>query len=408
MSDWRKELEGVFNSADAEDILMNDFEVDLQTVDDRKIAVIRTSDRNAFRSCRRKWNWSSHLRRNLGPKTNAVPLWFGSGFHFVMEDRHGLRRFADTCDAFDAYVKATLAFDRENVPPEHEELRLMAHSMLKYYEKWLKVRPQLPTYVVDGVPQVEISFKIKLPISQEVLDRFGWDEAIYSGTMDRVVIDENYGQLWVLDYKSVAMFNTQHLMTDSQITTYSWAASCMYDMPVAGMIYAQHKKGEVKLPKILRSGEMSSAQNQGTTAILYKEQILNVYGALKKAPQGILDYFKTLLSEEDNRQDKFIRYDYVPRNEHQQRAEGAKILLEAAEMLDPRLPLYPNATRDCTNMCSFKSACISFDDGSHWEDELAANFKERPREYDGWRKCLVWPGDEPEPEHDERVDWENL
>src|SRR5690348_3014935 len=74
---------------------------------DARVAIIRTSDRSNFRRCRRRWNWQSHLRGNLTPIETASPLWFGSGFHYALEDFHGPRKFQHARDAFKAYVLAT-------------------------------------------------------------------------------------------------------------------------------------------------------------------------------------------------------------------------------------------------------------------------------------------------------------
>src|SRR5438270_10658262 len=68
---------------------------------------IHNSDAALFQRCRRKWNWSSTLRAGL-ESLDAQPaaLWFGSGFHFAMEDYHGYRQFKTPMDAFLAYVNA--------------------------------------------------------------------------------------------------------------------------------------------------------------------------------------------------------------------------------------------------------------------------------------------------------------
>ena len=50
-----------------------------------EVIPIHTSDRSAFKFCRRRWDWSSPMRRNLVPKTVQFPLWFGTGFHYALE-----------------------------------------------------------------------------------------------------------------------------------------------------------------------------------------------------------------------------------------------------------------------------------------------------------------------------------
>jgi hypothetical protein len=172
------------------------------------------------------------------------------------------------------------------------------------------------------------------------------------------------------------------------------------------MIYAQHLKKEIKLPRVLNSGKMSTAQNQATSSLLYGEQMKNIYGSIDGAPEDILTYYKEIRSRENDRQDVFIRHDYLQRSDRMCQSEGQKILLEAQDMMNRDLPLYPNPTRDCANMCSFNSACVSFDDGGHYRDELASNFAVKPRSYDGWRKFIDWP-DQREAK-DPEFDWNNV
>src|SRR6185436_15978480 len=83
-------------------------ELTIDTVDTphKRVAIVRTSDRSNFRRCRRRWNWSSHLRQALSPREHASPLWFGSGCHFAWEDFHGYHQYLHPRDAFRAYVKA--------------------------------------------------------------------------------------------------------------------------------------------------------------------------------------------------------------------------------------------------------------------------------------------------------------
>lgn len=356
----------------------------------QKVATIRTTDRSIFRACRRKWHWSSHLRENLRQKQNAAPLWFGSGFHYAMEDYYGERKFKKPSEAFIAYMKATKLSNPNGIPEDYSALTEMAIAMLDYFLLWEERRKHslLPTYIHNGKPQLEVNFRIDIPLPQHVLDKSIYDKAVYSGTIDRVVIDEDIEMLWLLDYKTAKRFETGHLIMDSQITSYCWAASQMYDLPVAGMIYAQHLKKDITLPKPLKSGKLSVAQNQITSSVLYKQALIDLNGSLEKSTPDNINYLNNLAKQEDERQDPFIRYDYVERNRNMQMAEGAKILLECEDMLNPDLPLYPSPSRDCANFCQFKSACVSFDDGSDWEYELEQLFEKGNKEYDPWRKYI--------------------
>lgn len=354
-------------------------------------AIIRTSDRILFKRCRRRWAWQSHLRNNLGPKHRAAPLWLGSGIHFALEDYHSSHHFPSAAEAFKAYVKASVTQIRrkgvERLPEDLDELIELGVGMMEYYALWLKNRDPLQTYIHYGEPQVEVNFKIKLPWQEGLYDL---DEVYYSGQIDRVVVDEA-GMLWLVEYKTAKAIQTSHYATDPQVASYCWAASCIYDKPVAGVIYQQHRKTLPKDPRILANGTVSVAENQTTSHRAYRDALIKVYGDTRLAPKANIDYLDNLADREQSRHDDFIRRDYIYRNQYQIEAEGQKIMMEVLDMLNPDLPLYPNPTRGCSFECPYVSACVSLDDGSDFEHELELTTVSRETEYDSWRKYLVLP-----------------
>lgn len=356
-----------------------------------RIAVIRTSDRIGFRRCRRRWGWNSHLRGNIGPKQNPAPLWMGSGFHFALEDFHGAQRFAKPSDAFRAFVKATqksVKHDVNRLPADVVELEALSCGMLDYYsDMWLMSRDPLKTFVFNGVPQVEVNFRVDIPYDAT---RWGYDRVVYSGTLDRVCIDEN-GLLWIVEYKTAKTMQTLHYANDSQVSSYCWAGNLLYGQPIAGVIYQQHRKDIPQEPKLLASGRLSQDKRQLITHRSLRSSIKNIYGEVKKAPQDYVDFLNWLATQEDMDSDKFIRRDRIRRNSTQCEAEGVKILMEVEEMLNPDLPLYPNPDRTCAFMCPFNGACVSLDDGSDYQYELDILMEERSKGYDSWRKYVVYP-----------------
>ena len=360
-------------------------------------AVIRTSDRNFYRSCRRKWALQSHLRFNLGPKQNASPLWMGSGFHFVMEDYLGLQRFADPIDAWKEYVRASIKFHtKDNLPNDYEDLSEMTISMLEYFKKWREFRKEdlYETYVVDGVPQVEVNFRVDIPLSKEFLEKHGYRSAEYSGTIDAVWHDPVGDVLWLVDFKTAKIFSTNHYLTDPQITAYCWAASHMYDKPVVGMIYAQHLKRNIEPLKPLKNGHISVNKNMATTYIQYREALIENYGSLSNSPQINIDFLSSLFKKENDLQDAFIRYDKIYRGQDYLSAENDKIIMEAEEMISVDTNIFPNPSRDCVSFCSFTDPCVGMDDGSDYLHLLKENYQVRPSSYDEWRQYIRWPDEQ--------------
>lgn len=373
-----------------------------------RIAIIRTSDRITFKACRRRWGWSSHLRHNLGPISAISPLWFGSGIHFALEDFHGYNRFGHPKTAFMAYVdvRRKIANDTMNpdsLPDDIEELVELGKGMMDYYVLWLQQRANslLRTYWHNGEPQVEINFRFPIPWEP---GRFGLDEVYYSGTIDRVCIDE-YGMLWPLDYKTAKIIQVLHYLTDPQINAYMWAAPHIYDKPIGGFIYQQHRKAVPNPGKILVNGSISVAQNQGTTHLMYRQTLIDHYGEIGLAPVKNQEFLNDLARFESEMHDDYVRIDKINRNARNAESEGTKILMEIEDMLNPDLPLYPNPTRDCSGnfACPFLSPCVSMDDGGDWRHELEMTTMPRDKEYDSWRKQIVWPSDKKEePKPDDR------
>ena len=366
-----------------------DIEELVSSTSSERIAVIRTSDRGGFKRCRRRWGWQSHLRGNLTPLETASPLWFGSGFHYAMEDFHGDRTYRHPHDAFKAYVKAThrmskIKRDVRLLPYDWQDLYVLGVQMIDYYaDHWLIARDPLKTFIWQGRPQVEVHAVVEVPFQTP-----HYDKVLYACTLDRVVEDEN-GGLWILDYKTAKVIQTHFFQTDPQISAYCWIGRQLYGRPIAGFIYQQHRKLVPDEPRFVAStGRLSTAKNQSTTHRLYRHAMKKLYGDPNKAPVETIDYLNGLLQTESEHADKFIRRDFIYRNEHQAEAEGAKLMLELEEMLNPDLPLYPSPTRDCGHLCSFMNACVSMDDGSDWQRELEIGFKQKDDKFDNWREYL--------------------
>lgn len=363
-----------------------------------KQAVIRTSDRIAFKSCRRKWDFSSHLRQNRQQKVVAEPLWLGSGIHFALEDFHGMNVYGDPATAFQAYAVAVLKYNSGAVFDRSEEVIALGTNMMEYYSTWLADRPPLDTFVYDGVPQVEVNIKIPIPfelLAQVDAERTRRIERVYesihySMQLDRVAIDA-YGGLWIVEYKTAKQFQTSHFGLDPQVSTYVWGADTIYNQPIEGVIYQQHRKALAHPPKKLKNGSISVAANQATTYKLYRQSLLDAYGAVQAAPEANIKYLNTLIREETVDADAFIRRDKLFRNTTTSANVARYVLSEVLDMLDPDLLLYPNPTRECSRMCSFTTLCHNMEDGSDWKSALEVETCMRPETYDGWRSLLPAP-----------------
>ncbi len=354
-----------------------------------RTAIIRTSDRNLYKKCRRQWDWESHLRGNRQQKQKIGALWLGTGFHFALEMMHtpdGV--YSDPVEAFKAYAAATKRENPHGLPGDYSEQIALGIGMLEYYQKWLESRVDYPTFIYKDVPQVEVNFKIPIPLDPHYVKMCGYDDVFYSGTIDRVAKDAN-GLIWLVEYKTAKQIQTTHFANDAQISAYCWAGLNLYPgEEIAGVIYQQHRKEIPSGGRILKSGEVSSAANQKVTHRTYRESLVDVYGDKGVFPEKCANLLNTLAASETEEADSFIRRDKIFRNPYSFGAEGEKILMEASEMINPATHIYPAPKRECQHMCSYMSACVSKDDGSDYEFELENNFEQRAESYDTWREFL--------------------
>ncbi len=360
----------------------------MQPEDTRRKVIIRTSDRSSFKRCRRKWGWHSGLRSNLESRDSPSYFWIGTGGHFALEDYHGYNHFGHPVEAFNAYVAACKRFHQKHkhgLPDDWKDQTELAQGILEHYLVWLQNREAHKTVWLDGVPQVEIKCEIPLPIPPPQ----GFDEVVYQLTLDRLV--EIEGEYWITDYKFYKQFAQGLLEFDQQMGAYIWGAQTIFDKPIAGAIFHEFVKKIPNDPRILASGKLSSAESQGTTHYVYREALVNMYGSVDKAPKLNVRCLNDLAAQESPDRDNFIKRTKTRRTLTQQQAQGSLILLEAVDMLDPDLPLYPNPTRDCSWDCTLQDICLMIDRDDDWKPLLNDLTIQHTEESHSWRDHLQLP-----------------
>lgn len=390
---------------------------------------LHTHDSICFKRCRRKWFFSSPFSMHLQPKPAILGvnphLWFGSGFHWAMEDFYGLRRFNSPVQAFMAYVEA---FKPEELPDGYELLVETGIDMLTYFESWMEDHSKWKTVWVNGKPLVEVPFSLVLKeasyyeykneygsidrffyveetmsddsimdrwesastgqwITEEELQKMGavYQEVVYHGKLDSIVEDER-GGWWILDYKTAKAFDTAKLSLDQQISRYCWAAEQSLDHEIEGMLYIQASKSPPRAPKMTQKG-VSTDKRQRTTHKLYRQALIDVYGNVQAAPKEAVIFLNDLADKETENGNQFIRYDWVERNDEMKISTYRNIIAEARDMLHPHLRIYPNPTRDCTWDCPFKDMCLAMEEGADWKfylDEFEIRNETMKSEYPTW------------------------
>lgn len=346
---------------------------------------IHTSDRILFKRCRRKWDLRSSIRRHLEPidQTPNINLWFGTGFHFALEDYHGYNRFGDPVKALEAYF---MAFSIDQLPEGAEETIAMGMDMFEYYKKWSENRERYETVWLDGKPMVEVKFELELADLSEIAEV----PVIYRGTLDRVAKDP-YGDWWIEDYKTAANIDINKLATDPQVTSYCWAGEQYFEREIAGMLYTQFAKKSPQPPKILQNGFPSLNKQQKTTHRLYRDGLLQIFPD-GDFPSDYTEFLNYLAEKETPEGDAYIRRDPVYRNLHAKENAYKHIWQEVFEMITPDLFIYPNPTRDCIWDCAeFRPICLAMDEGDDWGRIIEDFYREQREEDETWKQRIKWP-----------------
>lgn len=405
-------------------------------IDAKLVHSLHTSESKSFRGCRRRWNWI--FREFWYPRTTAKPLEFGVAYHTAMEKFYtpelwdkprevvmqlAVQAFRRKCQAqLDEYCGANNIY-RDGLDPEvakdYEERMALGEGMILYHAE--EVSPVLD---VDLIPRkVEIGFEVPVtnPDTGEQLycgcdacwSRYtaymktlyddldavhsifqcncsSWEEhrdywkglpVTYGGRID-AIFEGVDGRYWVVDWKTTAQLagdRDEFLLIDDQITRYCWALWNI-GINIAGFIYHEQRKGFPEEPEPMQRRRLgclySVSKNQNTNYDLYLRTIQENDPAAYE--QGCYDEFLDWLKENGG---VFHQRYIVHRNETELQQAARNIYLEALEMTNPNLPIYPNAGRFNCTTCAFRQPCIGKNQGEDFLYTLSTMFDKRRYHY---------------------------
>lgn len=213
----------------------------------------------------------------------------------------------------------------------------------------------------------------------------------YGGRIDMLAKDE-YDRYWVYDWKTAAQIagtplgdqgpwaSDDFMLLDDQITSYCWALHSI-GFPIAGFVYAQIKKAIPEEPEPLkhqRLGRWYSISKQLNTSYeMYYQTIA------ENDPQALAaglydEYLAYLKSSEGPR--FHLRHE-VERGEAELAEAGRNIWLEALDITDPNLRLYPSSGRFTCSTCAFQDPCLMQNRQEDFGYTLATLFEKRTKHY---------------------------
>lgn len=357
---------------------------------------IHTSERKSFKACRRKWNWI--FRENYYPTTTAKPLEFGIAYHKAMEtfynpetwkmDREvigelAVKVFVDECEkqrrAFLQDMDST--YLEEDVQQDYDDRVELGSGMLRYYYK--KIHP-----VVDkGFKpiDVEVAFEVPIPNPEtgEPLRCKCHNEIIYYAGRIDMLAEDDFGDYWIFDWKTAARLsgdNDEYLYLDDQISSYVWALRKKLNLPVQGFVYVEQKKGFPQEPKPNKTRRLGCLYSVSKTQEVEYETYLQ---AIKENDtdayqSGAYDEYLEWLKVEGPK--FYDRFQIVKSPKELEEIEY-NLSLEAMDMTDPDLRIYPSAGRFGCNFCAFRQVCLGKNMQEDYVYTLETLFEKREHYY---------------------------
>lgn len=360
---------------------------------------IRTSASRSFRGCRRRWNWA--YREGYAPLEEPRPLEFGRAFHAAMEEIYNVERWANTTpqqklefaikrfvDECEIQRKAYLAefsiprLDREQKDDYDSRIEL-GTNMLTYYV--LTVHPEKDTWFKPV--KIELEFEIPLYDENGVelrcynpqcgQDHEAGDIVVYQGRVDALVEDIVHGGYYIVDWKTAAELRAREdlLWMDDQICRYCMALRLVLNIDIRGFLYVEIRKDYPKPPKLLKrkyAGKWYSTNAEAPTTLeLFRETVKG--GDAEAFNDGLYDDYLVHLGSSEA--PKFYQRFRIEKSEAELKETYRTASLEAEDMVDANLRIYPSTGRFSCPSCAFKSPCAMQMKGADYVYTLDSMFR---------------------------------
>jgi hypothetical protein len=268
-------------------------------------------------------------------------------------------------------VKVETEFEVAIVDPDGNQLWCKCSRCWRRWQAWGKQHKFDSDWTMEQSYQLRSEWK-GLPVT-------------YGGRFDALVVDD-LGRYWIVDWKTAARLSTgepgaddDYLQLDDQITSYCWAM-WKIGFPVAGFIYAELKKIAPAEPEPLKrpyKGMIYSTNKQATTAT-YEMYLTTVKENDPIAyHNGLYDDMLQHLKDSS----RFHLRHQIHRNEHELQEAGYNIWLEASDIIDPNLRIYPSPGRFTCKTCAFFEPCLGQQRGEDYQYYLDTMFDKRERHY---------------------------
>lgn len=314
--------------------------------------IIRSADRRSFKRCRRAWDLGSRLRQNYKPLKptkvfnfnrairDALAVYYFPGMwewnrEIVLPLAHEgfFKSMQQQRDRYVVHGKPTAEEEREW--NDHLEL---GEIMLNRYFAWAAARDRFSPI------RVETEFEVNIPDPVHPGQDLAAQEGVpirYRGRINLLVVD-SHEAYWLVKHQIVdeRWNELDHLRLDEQGVSYCWAWENFFlGMKIAGTIYNEMRKYPSGSPESVRASEPDQ-----------------------------------MIKQEGN---QFFRRTQIPRSRKELKNFGRQLALEAQEMANPELRLYPNPSREHCDACAYRRPCIAMNEGTSASAILETAYRQR-------------------------------
>lgn len=360
---------------------------------------IHTSERRSFRGCKRRWKWA--YVDGYVPYETPKPLEFGIAFHEALDVFYDVDTWADTSaqekldNAVEKFVvvcagqrarflKATNQRDLEQAQGDDYADRIdLGVGMLRHHARvthaqgdgWFK---PVATEVSFAVPLTNPETGLALQCQnspgcgQKHGNVFPDSQVVYAGRVDMIIEDLRFGGYFVWDHKTTSQLLgfEEHLQLDDQVGGYCWALGHELGIDVKGFMYAEYRKAFPSPPEALkrkRNGcAFSTSKTQPTSLELFLPFVEKFDFEAYEA--GCYDEYITWLKSKDA--PKFHQRFPIMKTDTELANIGHNIVLEAMDMIDPKIRIYPSVGKFSCSNCAYRQPCLGQQMGEDYQYTL--------------------------------------
>ncbi|MQA85699.1 MAG: hypothetical protein GEV03_14015 [Streptosporangiales bacterium] len=334
--------------------------------------VIPPQDRALFKRCRRAWDLGARTRRNYEPTDDPRGIDVDRAVHDALAVYYfpGMWDWQPTIvlplarEAFDRSIRE----QRKDSAPEREEDGLVegARRLLESYFAWA------PTVDRFAPIRVETDVDVQVPdphaAGRDLVAPEG-GAVRYRDRVDLLVIDEG-GAYWAVDHRIVTgdWTDADQLLLDEGCLAWCWAWELSYPgMRIAGTIY-----NELRLDAAPTDHPPGPAPITARSPVSQHRRMYEPPTEAPHRPPG-----GPRLRQEAT---EAFRRTQIVRNDAELEEFGTRVALEALDMTDAELPLYPNPSPDNCARCEYRPPCIAMNERTDPDAILATSYRVRPPE----------------------------